>query len=90
MYSINTCRFLFLLRDKMTESLARHCGRSQPYPLPTYLGGENQRTCLMAAFGTFPTGLGRTRKVYRGSFASTSILGSVRTVHVDLGRSSDV
>ena len=44
----------------------------------------------MAAFVTFPTGLGRTRKVYRGIFASTSILGSVRTVHVDFGRSSDV
>ena len=37
-----------------------------------------------------PTGLCRTRKVYRGIFASISILGSVRTVHVDLGRSSDV
>ena len=59
-------------------------------PTRTYLGGENQRTCLMAAFGTFPTGLGRTRKIYRGIFASTSILRSVRTVHVDLGRSSDV
>ena len=59
-------------------------------PTRTYLGGEISGHVWMAAFGTFPTGLGRTRKVYRGIFASTSILGTVRTVHVDLGRSSDV
>ena len=62
-----------------------------PYLPATYLGGEKQRTCQDGRiWNSFPTGLGRTRKVYRGIFASTSILGSVRTVHVDLGRSSDV
>jgi hypothetical protein len=74
----------------MIESSAGARDRSQPHPLPTYLGVKTSGHVGVAAFGTFPTGLGRTRKVYRGIFASISILGSVRTVHVDLGRSMDV
>ena len=83
--------FYFLWGKKAWQTFR---DRSQPYP-PTYLpmGVKSSGHVRLVAFGTFPTGLGRTRKVYpvyRGMFASTSILGSVRTVHVDLGRSSDV
>ena len=41
----NTCRFLFLLRTLTIESLAEVLPALSAHPLPTYLGGEKQRTC---------------------------------------------
>ena len=69
----------------MTESLGTFRERSQPYPLPTYLGGEKQRTCPAGRIWIISDGPGPNPEVYpvyRGIFASTSILGSVRTVHM--------
>ena len=40
-----TCRFLFLLRTLTLESLAEVLPALSAHPLPTYLGGEKQRTC---------------------------------------------
>ena len=40
-----TCRFLFLLRTLTIESLAEVLPALSAHPLPTYLGGEKQRTC---------------------------------------------
>ena len=86
-----TWRFYFLLGTPMIESLTELLQRSRPTPLPTYLGGEKQRTCLHDRIWNISDGaVDRTRKVCRGIFASTSILWSVRSVLVNLGRSTDV
>ena len=46
LYYMFTWRFYFLLGTPMIESLTELLQRSRPTPLPTYLGGEKQRTCL--------------------------------------------
>ena len=79
-----TCRFLFLVGTRMPESSADDRTPSQHHPLPTYLGGEKQRTCDNGLIWTLPTGLGRTLKVRRGVFASTSILWWLRTLHMSI------
>ena len=80
----STCRFLFLVGTRMPESSADDRTPSQHHPLPTYLGGEKQRTCENGLIWTLPTGLGRTLKVRRGVFASTSILWWLRTLHMSI------
>ncbi len=67
----DTCRFLFLVGTRMPESSADDRTPSQHHPLPTYLGGENQRTCangliwnIADGAGPNPEGLLRSFRVY--------------------------
>ena len=69
--STRTWRFLFLVSTRMIESSADARDPSQPHPLPTYLGGENQRTCangliwnIADGAGPNPEGLLRSFRVY--------------------------
>ena len=85
-----------MAKNTQTSSLHRkvesnvHAGFSCGELGSTAEGVKSSGHVFMTAFGTFPTGLDRTRKVCRGIFASTSILWSVRSVLVNLGRSTDV
>ena len=45
LWRVTTCGFLFLLRTLTLESLAEVLPALSAHPLPTYLGGEKQRTC---------------------------------------------
>ena len=66
--------FFISSADLTIESLADVLHALSAHPLPTYLGGEKQRTCGNGLIWNIAeTGLGRTLKVCRGVFASTSI-----------------